>query len=231
MGGVENRGLRTGLNTSHGTWRMLMHEKPCLIPILNSQLTNQPCLIYCQQYFSTPWDSTSSKGPHYGEWRKEKITSIEVTFRKTTHQRFDKKGAESRRRPTARLASSLTSPHQLDNLQDRRQLAEQRRIRIGRRHHHRRRHYTITLPHYKTTATITASPTIYRLAPTLSPEAPPKRNQGPLHRPETSPNRRLDIFTSRSRSHTLAWGLWVRVLEVRRSHHQGDQDRSTRWDN
>ena len=21
-------------NTSHGTWRMLMHEKPCLIPIM-----------------------------------------------------------------------------------------------------------------------------------------------------------------------------------------------------
>ena len=22
-------------NTSHGTWRMLMHEKPCLIPIIS----------------------------------------------------------------------------------------------------------------------------------------------------------------------------------------------------
>ena len=62
-------------------------------------IANQPCLIYCQQYSSTPWGSTSSTGPHYGEWRTGKITSIEVTFRNTTNQRFDKWRAESRRQP------------------------------------------------------------------------------------------------------------------------------------
>ena len=29
------------LNTSHGTWRMLMHEKPCLIPILQYPTNKQ----------------------------------------------------------------------------------------------------------------------------------------------------------------------------------------------
>ena len=34
---------------------------------------------------------------------------------------------------------------------------------------------TITLPRYKTTTTITASPTIYRLTPSTSPQAPPDK--------------------------------------------------------
>ena len=34
LGDVENCGLV--FNTSHGTWRMLVHEKPCLMPILDS---------------------------------------------------------------------------------------------------------------------------------------------------------------------------------------------------
>ena len=37
LGGVESRGLRPRFfYTSLGTWRMLMHEKTCLIPIILS---------------------------------------------------------------------------------------------------------------------------------------------------------------------------------------------------
>ena len=31
---ARSLGSASVFNTSHGTWRMLMHEKPCLIPIL-----------------------------------------------------------------------------------------------------------------------------------------------------------------------------------------------------
>ena len=32
-------------NTSHGTWRMLMNEKPCLIPICSSKLQKRSVRI------------------------------------------------------------------------------------------------------------------------------------------------------------------------------------------
>ena len=35
-------------NTSHGTWRMLMHEKPCLIPIVKSLDVNTEHTMYMQ---------------------------------------------------------------------------------------------------------------------------------------------------------------------------------------
>ena len=35
-------------NTSHGTWRMLMHEKPCLIPILQVSTVAWQHKIYMQ---------------------------------------------------------------------------------------------------------------------------------------------------------------------------------------
>ena len=55
---------------------------------------------------------------------------------------------------------------------------------------------TLTLPRCKTTTTI------YKPAPSSSPDAPQRRKQGLLHQPETSPTLQRDITTTRSRSRT-----------------------------
>ena len=107
---------------------------------------------------------------------------IKVTFRKTTHQRYDKKGLKVGGGLHPLLASGLASPLQLDNrlLQDRRQLADQRHISRGRCHHHRCRYYSINQrpSHYRATRLqrpSPASPTFYRPAPISSPDAPPRK--------------------------------------------------------
>ena len=47
-------------NTSHGTWRVLMHEKPCLIPILQQRNLEQP-----RKYTSLYCKTGVYRGMHY----------------------------------------------------------------------------------------------------------------------------------------------------------------------
>ena len=107
---------------------------------------------------------------------------VEVTFRKTTHQRYDKKGAESRRRPTPPAGECPRQPAQARQPTASRQTPARRSPPYLERKTPppptqtlQQQPETITLPRYKTTTTITASPTIYRPAPTSSPDAPLKK--------------------------------------------------------
>ena len=114
-------------------------------------------------------------------WRmsnRKDLVWVELTFHKNQQLESTRRGLKAGGSLHPLLVSGFASPLQLDyQLKDRRQLANQRHIWRGIRHHHPCRHYisnqSITLPRYKTT--MTASPTIYRPAPTSSPDAPPKK--------------------------------------------------------
>ena len=130
---------------------------------------------------------------------------IELTFRKATYQRFDKKGAESRMRPTSPAGEWPRSPLQLDDrrlLQERRQLAHQRPVWRRRRHHHQHRLYQTLqgLPSYTTA---------YKRQPSQSQHQPSFDHQHRLllqtvrRRRQRQPARRNAVpVTSATSSHT-----------------------------
>ena len=63
----------TVFNTSHGTWRTLMHEKPCLIPILLLSAVSVKCFqndheIPCKESYFNCTGNGNAYSPEFLMW-------------------------------------------------------------------------------------------------------------------------------------------------------------------